>query len=489
MRRILVVIAAIPLLALAPERSRSFGLSEKDVLQFSTTAVTTSRNNLSAATLGRLGVVWRTALPEGCDGVPLMVSQVATPNGPLDLVIAETTTGRLAALNAWTGEMVWHTEPHPGPRWTTSSPAVDPEKDVIYAYGLDGYVHSYNLGTGDEVFGTGFPSLVTRKGDVEKASSNLGIVHATDGNSYLYATVAAYPEPGDDGDYQGHLVAVNLDTGQQRVFNALCGNRTVHFDASGKAAGDCDQVMAGIWARPGVVYDDVTNRLFVTTGNGAYNAQNGGNNWGSSVVALRPNGNNSVVDSYTPEDFQRLTDEDLDLSSTTITILPLAAGSRLPHMGVQSGKDGVLRLLNLRNLSGKGAPRHIGGELDLVALPQRGVVLTQPVAWIDPQTRLTWVFVVSHRGIAAFTIDPKQPKLLSVWTNTDLPFNSTPVMLDGVLFMVGSNAISAVDARSGAILWQDRTVGPTHWQSPTIVNSMIYVCDSGGYLTAYGLVK
>lgn len=491
MRRLLIVLAALPLLAIAPDRTRPLRGTMQEVLQFSTHGVTDWRNQIEASNLDRLGLLWRTNLPEGCDGAPIVVSNVQTKDGVIDLVIAETLTGRLAAINAVTGEAVWHTEPPQGPRWTTSSPAIDPNREYVYAYGLDGYVHKHRVTDGVEVKTGGFPQLITRKGDVEKGSSNISIATTDDGENYLYMTTSAYPEPGDDGDYQGHLVAINLQTGQQRLFNALCSDRPFHFDA-GRGTRDCKDVMAGIWARPAGVYDSVTGRTFVTTGNGAYNADQGGFNWGSSVVALRPDARldrGTPLDSYTPDDYQRLNDEDLDMSSTTITILPLARGSRLPHMGVQSGKDGVLRLLNLADLSGQGGPRHIGGELDLVALPQRGLVLTQPVAWLEPGTGKTWVFVVSNRGVAAFTLDPNQPKLLPAWTNTELQHGKTPVLIENMLFIVAAHSICAVDATTGVVKWRDDTLADTHWQSPAIVNSTIYVCDSGGYLSAYGVVR
>src|SRR6185369_11622466 len=107
----------------------------------------------------------------------------------------------------------------------------------------------------------------------------------------------------------------------------------------------------------------------------------GGFNWGSSIVALRPDGSTDAgtpLDSYTPKNYRQLNDEDLDLSSTTIVILPVSRRlGPLPRLGVQSGKDGLLRLLDLGNLSGAGGPRNLGGELQVISLPQGGAVLTQ----------------------------------------------------------------------------------------------------------------
>ena len=60
---------------------------------------------------------------------------------------------------------------------------------------------------------------------------------------------------------------------------------------------------------------------------------------------------------------------------------------------MQIGKDGVLRLLNLANLSGQGGPRHVGGELATIRnLPW---VLTRTLAWRDPDSGQTSIFVAN----------------------------------------------------------------------------------------------
>src|SRR6202022_4073579 len=111
---------------------------------------------------------------------------------------------------------------------------------------------------GKETIGDGWPALITLKGDVEKGSSNIAIATAQNGSTYLYMTTSAYPDPGDDGDYQGHLVTIDIANGNQHVFNALCSDSDEHF-----AVGGCSSQQAGIWARAGAVYDPVIDRVFV----------------------------------------------------------------------------------------------------------------------------------------------------------------------------------------------------------------------------------
>src|SRR5205085_3039407 len=139
----------------------------------------------------------------------------------------------VVAYDARDGTMIWDTAPPPGPRWTTSAPAIDPLAQYVFVYCLDGAIHRYDIQDGVEAAGEGWPVMITKKGDVENGSSNIAMATARDGNTYLYMPIAAYPEPGDEGDYQGHLVTVNIHTGQARVFNALCSDRPIVFDASG----------------------------------------------------------------------------------------------------------------------------------------------------------------------------------------------------------------------------------------------------------------
>jgi hypothetical protein len=436
-----------------------------------------------------LHVDWTAKLPEIADSAALYVSNVNTAEGLRDLVIVETMTGRILAYDARDGALVWQTQPPAGPRWTTSSPAVGPRAEFVYAYCLDGRIHRYAVNDGVEATGDGWPVLVTKKGEVEKGSSNIIIATAQDGKSYLYMTIAAYPEPGDEGDYQGHLVTVDLESGQSRVFNALCSDRPVIFDGQ-EGAGDCSEKQAGIWARAAAVYDNVTDRIFLTTGNGAFDADRGGYNWGTSVIALRPDGSTdegTPLDSFTPWNYQTLTDIDADLSSTTIAILPVPRRAMLPRLGVQSGKDGTIRLLNLEDLSGTGGPRAVGGSLQDIDVPQGGGVFTQPVTWYDPRADFAQVIIANHRGISAMQLIPTpEPHLETRWISSDIK-GTSPVLANGLLFVAGSRAIAAFDPATGEMRWGDTSIGDIHWQSPIVVNGRLIVCDQTATLYAYTL--
>jgi outer membrane protein assembly factor BamB len=449
---------------------------------------------LTTANVGGLHPLFQVTLPAIADGVPVFLGGVETPTGPRDLLFVTTRTGQIVALDAHDGTQLWQQEYGPGDCtinggasacYTTSSPAIDPDKRFVYSYGLDGYVHKYAVGDGTESTDGGWPELVTRKGYDEKGSSALNIATARNGASYLYVAHAGYP--GDRGDYQGHLTTINLADGTQHVFNAACSDQAdIHFFPSGQGQ-DCEAAQTAIWVRQAVVYDPDTDKMYTVTGNGMFD---GAHNWGESVIALNPDGtgaNGGPLDSYTPTNFEALTSRDADLGSTAPVILPMLPESAIPHLAVQGGKDAKLRLLNLDNLSGQGGPGHTGGEIGpLVDVPQGGQVLTAPAVWINPADSSVSVIITNGSGVSALHVvtgDDVTPGLRPLWQNPN--GGTTPIVANGVIYYAGSGTLHALDAATGNELWHD-TIGSIHWESPIVANSVVYITDGNSHLTAYG---
>ena len=426
------------------------------------------------------------SLPNTADSTPVYISNVVTGSTTVNMMFVTTTAGQLVALNADTGAIIWVRQPATGPNYTTSSPAIDPGGQYVYSYGLDGKAHKYNVSNGSETTTGGWPELATLKPDVEKGSAALAIATAHDGIPRLYVANGGYP--GDAGDYQGHVTTINLNTGAQNVFNAACSNQAVHFVENGTP--DCPTVQNAVWARPGVVYNSITDRIYFATGNGHYNANTGGHDWSESVLALNPDGtgiNGGPLDSYTPTNYQQLDNQDLDLGSTSPVLLPAIPGSRFPHVAVQSGKEGKINLLNLDNLSGQGGPGHTGGELEQIDVPQGGEVLPTPAVWTSPADGTVWVFVANGSGISAQQLSADcsgNPHLNFRWQDTS-GGTSSPIVANNVLFYAYGGQINAVDPTSGTQLWSDTSIGGIHWESPIVANGMLYLTDENGKLNAW----
>ncbi|MEO6689625.1 MAG: PQQ-binding-like beta-propeller repeat protein, partial [Dokdonella sp.] len=204
------------------------------------------------------------------DSAPVYKAGVMV-NGTLkNLLFFLSNNGRVMAIDSATGTSVWsHTTT--GKQPATASPAIDPNGQFVYSYGIDGKAHKYKIDDGTETTTGGWPQTITLKTTVEKGASGLTIANSG-GTQYLVVVTDGYI--GDGGNYQGHLVSINLTTGAQTVFNTLCSTLTTHLGTA-----DCTSAQSGIWGRGGATFLPATGRVYIATGNGQYNANTGGHNW------------------------------------------------------------------------------------------------------------------------------------------------------------------------------------------------------------------
>jgi PQQ-like domain len=150
-------------------------------------------SSIHARNVGALAVRYQVALPGVADAPPVFLEGVTTPGGTRDLVFLATRRGVLLAVDAATGATVWSRRAARRPGTTSASPAVDPSRQFVYSYGLDGRVHKFAVGDGSEVTAGGWPEVATLKPDVEQGSSALSIATAAGGASYLYVASSGYP--------------------------------------------------------------------------------------------------------------------------------------------------------------------------------------------------------------------------------------------------------------------------------------------------------
>ncbi|HEX5122561.1 MAG TPA: PQQ-binding-like beta-propeller repeat protein [Rhodanobacteraceae bacterium] len=452
------------------------------------TGVNPSETLVSSSNVASLVRKYSVNMAATIDSAPVYLSNVTTSSGTKNLLFALANNGRLMVIDAATGTEVWH-KTQSGTQPTTASPAIDPNRQFVYSYGIDGFAHKYQVGDGTEITTGGWPELITVKTGVEKGAGGLTIGNAG-GVNWLYVVTDGYI--GDGGDYQGHITTINLSTGAQAVFNTLCSSDTSHL-----GNGDCATHQSGIWGRGGATFDSGTGRVYITTGNGHYNANTGtGRNWGDSTLALSHDGTGSgnglPVDSYTPTNFTQLDNQDIDLGSISLVIMKPPTGSSVAHLGMQTGKDFQLRLINLDNMSGAGGPAHVGGELQLLAVSQGGLGMReQPATWVDG-SGTSWLFVANGSGLSGYTLGlngSNVPQLTPVWQNGDS--TTSPIVANGVLYSFsdcsGGTCVVGRNPATGAVLWSSEHVAHPHWQSPIIVDGVIYAMDNAGKLWAFGL--
>ena len=408
---------------------------------------------ITAATLKRLKrqIV---QLPGTVDSSPIELNAVTVKGHARDVIVVTTTYGRTLAINARTGATLWTYTPSDigsyagSAQLTTASPTADPDHRYVYTSTPDGEVHKLALATGREVRSGRWPARMTLDPTHEKLASPPSI----DGSHLIVVT------DGYDGDippYQGHVVEISRATGRiQAVFNSLCSNVRHLLHPS-----SCPDSDSAIWGRAGAVVEPDGN-ILVATSNGESSQTttfNGRTNWSDSVLELSPQGL-KLLHNWTPTDQLHLTQDDLDLGSTSPALLP-------GDLAVQGGKSGVLSLLNLKKLdgtTGRAGPR-TGGELQTINAPGTTDVFSQPAVATIAGT--TYVFVTTSAGTAGYRLAGRR---LSVAWKDSTP-GTSPVLAGGLLYVYDETdgALVVRSPRTGRQL-ASLPAGQGHWNSPIV---------------------
>jgi len=111
---------------------------------------------------------------------------------------------------------------------------------------------------------------------------------------------------------------------------------------------------SGIWMAGGAPAVDSFGNLYFLTGNGTFDADSGGLDYGDSTVKLSTSGGLSVSSWFTPSDQSNLAGADQDHGSGGAAILVDQPGAPHPRLVIGGGKEGNLFLLDRDNLGGYG---------------------------------------------------------------------------------------------------------------------------------------
>ena len=229
----------------------------------------------------------------------------------------------------------------------TGTPVVDPNSRTLYVVGKtkEGptmYVqrlHALDLATGAEKFGGPVVIAASVPGTGAGAVNGVVAFNALRQNqrtALLLHNGVVYFGFGSHGDvqpYHGWLLGYNASTLQQVfVFNTT---------PNGEGG--------GIWQSGGGLTIDTAGNFFFATGDGTFDANLGGINYGNSFLRLSPTG--TVVDSFTPHDQSALDANNLDLDAGGMILLPNQPG-RHPHLIVSAGKNGSVYMVDRDNMTG-----------------------------------------------------------------------------------------------------------------------------------------
>jgi PQQ-like domain len=360
-------------------------------------------------------------------------------------IVVTTTYGRTEAIEPANGKVLWRFVPPSysalagSARITNSSPAASTDRTAVYASAPDGRVRKLRLSDGKVLW----TSTITRDPTHEKITSSLNV-----SRGLVLATTGGYI--GDAPPYQGHVVTMSEQSGRiAHVWNSLCADRHTLILPS-----TCSSSDSAIWSRNGAAVDPANGTIVVATGNGPWN---GGTDWGDSTLVLSSDASR-LLRHWTPTNQNELNTTDADLGSTSPGFLE-------DGYGVQAGKDGKLRLLQLHRLPGPNT--RLGGELQTVPTPGGVAMFSVPAIW-----KGKWIFVSDSAGTAAWLL--RGGRMQALWSNGN--GGTSPVVAGNLLYVAGSGGIHVYVPTSGKEV-ATLAAGSLHWQSPIVAGGRVVLAE------------
>ena len=248
----------------------------------------------------------------------------------------------------------------------TGTPVIDPTSGTLYVSAFTKengtYVHrlhALEITTGTEKFG----------GPAKIQGAVSGSGDGSDGHNVTFDPFYHLQRPGllltngvvyiafgsfaDFRPYHGWLFGYDAHT----LHQAAILNTTPNGDS------------AAIWQSGGAPAADDNGNVFLMTGNGTFDGNSGGQDFGDSFLKLLPAGANlSVIDYFTPFNQSTLQAGDTDLGSGGPLLLPDQLTSP-SHLLVGAGKEGAIYLLDRDHMGGV----HSGDDSQIIQSIQHAI--------------------------------------------------------------------------------------------------------------------
>jgi len=375
----------------------------------------------------------------------------------------------------------------------TGTPVIDGSSGTLYVVAVSQVngvhrhqLHALDITTGNEKFGG--PVDITASVPGTGAGSNNGQVSfdatlelqrsaLTLVNGVVYIAWASYQ---DFGNYHGWVMGYDASTLKQvRVWNATP-----------------DGSKGGIWMSGAPLTADSSGNLYLVVGNGSFDADKGGKDYGDSMVKLTPNGGGfTISDYFTPFDQANLAATDFDLGSSGLTLL-LNQG-----LGVNAGKAGKIYLVDLNSMG-----KFQSGSDSQIVQSIGGALGTGPDD-LDYSTAVYWNGNVYYVGdmdtVKQFQLSNGKLSTSPIVSahsygypgaNMSISSNGNSNGILWVLEASGKNVLHAYDATDvGTELYNSTQAGgrdlfgtAVRFTVPTIVNGRVYV--AGQNFTIFGLL-
>jgi hypothetical protein len=235
----------------------------------------------------------------------------------------------------------------------TGTPVVDPVRNILYVVSKSvtagptffQRLHALDVMTGNDalspqsidasiaIAGTGDGSVSGRLAfDPRNEHQRAGLVLA---NGVVYVSWASHE---DHDPYHGWVIGFKAST-LAPVSNAV-------FNTTPNFTGTVTYSRGGIWMGGGAPAVDAGGNMYFITGNGTFDANINGSNYGDSVVKLSTANGLTATDYFTPSTEAALDANDNDFGSGGAAVLVDQPTGPVAHLLIGGGKDGNLFLLN-----------------------------------------------------------------------------------------------------------------------------------------------
>lgn len=316
----------------------------------------------------------------------------------------------------------------------TGTPVIDLSSKTMYLVSFTKengtYVqrlHALDITTGAEKFGGPVLIQATVPGTGDGSVNGMVSFDASHGNQrpgllllngVVYIAWASF---GDIDPYHGWVMGYSASTlAQVSVYNATAnGSR------------------GGIWHSGGGLAADASGNIFTVTGNGTFDVNTGGTDYGDAMIKLASTGL-TVGDYFAPHNEAMLCTEDLDLGSGTALLLPTQQG-QFPHELISAGKQGMIYVVNRDNMGQFNANTdNVVQEL----MGSAGGYLASPIYWNGQ---------VYYSGVSDF---------VAAYALTSGMLSTAPVSKSPTTFRLGSNPSVSSNGTKNGIVWAVDVVAP-----------------------------
>jgi hypothetical protein len=309
----------------------------------------------------------------------------------------------------------------------TGTPVIDPNSGTMYLVAATKengkYVqrlHGLDITSGGEKFGG--PVVIKASVKGTGAGSVNGVVsfsalHENQRTGLLLLNGVVYmgwASFGDVAPFHGWVLGYSATTlARTAVFN------TTRNGSDG-----------GVWGGGAAFSVDPTGHIFLQTGNGTFDVNTGGLDYGDSFLKINPQ-KLTVADYFTPFNQSDLDTMDLDLGSGAGVVLPKQAG-KFPNEIISAGKQGVIYLVNRANM----------GKFD----SQTDHVIQK----VQGSTRGYWSSAAYWNNSVYLS---GRSDFLSQYSLTKGLISTTPVSQAPTSFLFGSTPTISANGSSNGVVW------------------------------------